>query len=117
SELSIRELRTLTKSFTEKMLLIIGPDIDILAPDMGTSEREMGWMFEIFTRTHGYQPGVVTGKPVELGGLCGRNEATGKGVAFITSLAANEHDIDLNRAKIAIQGFGKVGGNAARYLD
>lgn len=115
-ELSRRELEVLTKRFTHKLNEILGPDIDIPAPDMGTSEREMAWIFEAHSKTAGYEPAVVTGKPVELGGSRGRAAATGRGVALVTAWAAEEQGIDLDGASIAIQGFGNVATHLASLL-
>ena len=116
-ELSAEELETLTKRMVERLDLFIGPDIDIPAPDMGTGPREMAWIFEAYANRYGYSPGVVTGKPVSLGGSYGRIAATGRGVALVTQWAANENDLDLEDTSIAIQGFGNVGGYAAKILS
>lgn len=115
-ELSDRELEKLTKRFTERISMAIGPNRDIPAPDMGTGAREMAWIIDAYSHQNGFTPEVVTGKPLELGGSLGRVEATGRGVAQITRLAAEEFDIDLKQARVAIQGFGNVGANAAAFL-
>jgi len=116
-ELSDAELEQLTKQFTQRMGDIIGPQTDIPAPDVGTGPREMAWIFDAYTRLAGEHPGVVTGKPLALGGSPGRTEATGRGVAMITRWAARESDIKIDKARIAIQGFGNVGSNVAQFLD
>ena len=115
-ELDPRDVETLTKRFVERLGTLVGPDRDIPAPDMGTGPREMAWFFEAYAQDFGHEPGVVTGKPIELGGSFGRTEATGRGVALATIWAAQEHDIGLGSARIAIQGFGNVGRHAARVL-
>ncbi len=115
-ELSSRELENLTKRLTERTSMIIGPDRDIPAPDMGTGPREMAWIVDAYAHLHGFSPGVVTGKPLELGGSLGKTDAAGRGVAQITALAADFSGIDLKQATVAVQGFGNVGANAARFL-
>lgn len=116
-DLSEQELETVTKRFIGKMEPVLGPDRDIPAPDVGTGPREMAWILDQWSKTNGYEPGVVTGKPIQLGGSPGRTEATGRGVAMVTAWACEEHDIDLDGASVAIQGFGNVGSYAARFLD
>ena len=116
TQLSSNELETLTKRYVQRISMLIGPDRDIPAPDMGTGPQEMAWIVDAFSLIEGFNPAVATGKPVELGGAKGRLEATGYGVALITSAAADELGIDIGVAKVAIQGFGNVGSNAARFL-
>ena len=116
-ELDAQELRTLTGKFVERLRDVIGPDRDIPAPDMGTGPREMAWIVDAYSADHGYSPGVVTGKPLQLGGADGRVEATGRGVAHLVRWAGEEHGIDVaGGATVAIQGFGNVGTHAARAL-
>lgn len=115
-ELSAHELETLTKRFIERLDVVLGPNQDIPAPDMGTGPREMAWIVESYAQDHGYEPGVVTGKPVQLGGSPGRTEATGRGVALVTRAAAKAHGVDIKGRRVAVQGFGNVGRNAARRL-
>lgn len=115
-QLSVHELETLTKRYVERVAMIIGPDRDILAPDMGTGPREMAWIVDAYALRAGFEPGVATGKPLELGGSPGRLAATGRGVAMVASWAAQEHGIELDGATVAIQGFGNVGAHAARFL-
>lgn len=116
-KLSKSEMEQLTKQFTQQMGDIIGPQVDIPAPDVGTGPREMAWIYDAYARLDGDRPDVVTGKPLELGGSPGRTEATGRGVAMITNWAATKNDITLNDARVAIQGFGNVGSYVARFLD
>ncbi len=115
-QLSSNELETLTKRYVQRISMLIGPDRDIPAPDMGTGPREMAWIVDAFSLIEAFNLAVATGKPIELGGAKGRLEATGYGVALITSMAADELGIDISAAKAAIQGFGNVGSNAARFL-
>lgn len=115
-ELERQDLEVLTKRFTEKIGGLFGPETDIPAPDMGTGAREMAWIYEEYSQHGGDVPAVVTGKPVQLGGSRGRTEATGRGVAFVTALAAEVRELDLQDARIAIQGFGNVASHAARIL-
>ncbi len=117
TELTPHELRTLTAKFVERLEGVIGPDHDIPAPDMGTGPREMAWIVDAYSADHGYSPGVVTGKPLQLGGAEGRVEATGRGVAHMVRWVGEEHGIDItDGASVAIQGFGNVGRHAARTL-
>ncbi|MFV2060066.1 MAG: Glu/Leu/Phe/Val dehydrogenase [Gammaproteobacteria bacterium] len=117
SKLTESELEILTKRFTQKMSPILGVHKDILAPDVGTSPQVMAWILEEYSKSHGYTPAIVTGKPLELGGSEGRLEATGHGVAFLTAKAAANLSISITGAHIAIQGFGNVGTNTARRLS
>jgi len=110
------ELEQLTKQFTQRMGDIIGPEVDVAAPDVGTGPREMAWIYDAYARIHGDNPAVVTGKPLELGGSPGRTEATGRGVAMITAWAAKANGKTLDDATVAIQGFGNVGANVAHFL-
>lgn len=110
------ELEVLTKRLVRRLMPILGPDLDIPAPDMGTGPREMAWIFEAYSQHHGDEPAMVTGKPVELGGSPGREAATGRGVAQIAAEAAAVEGIDVDGMAVAIQGFGNVGGHAAEFL-
>ena len=114
--LDIHELETLTKRFTQKMAPVLGEHHDVPAPDVNTNAQHMAWIFEEYSKLHGQRPAVVTGKPVELGGSLGREEATGHGVAEIAVKAARDLGLDVSSARIAIQGFGNVGSHAARRL-
>jgi len=114
--LSERELENLTKRLVSRLDMIIGPDRDIPAPDMGTGPQQMAWIVDAYAHRFGYEPGVVTGKPVSLGGSHGRLQATGRGVAQITELAATAQGLEIGDSSVAIQGFGNVGSNVARFL-
>ena len=118
-EMSSKEIENLTRRFTYEIAPYIGPDSDIPAPDVYTNPQVMAWIMDTYSILKGYSvPGVVTGKPIELGGSIGRFEATGKGV-FLTAIEAAPH-VDLRSslkgARVAIQGAGNVGGIAARYF-
>ncbi len=117
SKLSIDELCRLTRRYTAAILPLLGPERDIPAPDVGTNAQVMGWIMDTYSMFQGYAvPGVVTGKPLDLGGSLGRSEATGRGVFFIVKEIAAKMDIDLSKISIAVQGFGNVGGTAAKLL-
>ncbi len=110
------ELETLTKRFTQKLSPLIGEHHDIPAPDMNTGPQVMAWIFEEYSKSHGYTPAVVTGKPLELGGAEGRLEATGYGVAAVTLKAAADISLNPTNAAAVVQGFGNVGSHAALRL-
>lgn len=117
STLSKGELRRLTRRYTFAIAPIIGADVDIPAPDVNTNAQTMAWVLDTYSQLAGKPcPGVVTGKPVELGGSRGRNSATGRGVYFSTRLLLEKEGKDITKAKIAIQGMGNVGSNAAKIL-
>ncbi|GAA5032312.1 glutamate dehydrogenase [Marivirga lumbricoides] len=115
--MSAGEIERLTRSYTESMVDVFGPDRDIPAPDMGTGPREMAWMMDAYSRSKGMTVNaVVTGKPIVLGGSLGRTEATGRGV-MVSALAAMEKlKINPYKATFAVQGFGNVGSFAALLL-
>ena len=116
--LSMQENERLTRRYTSEILPIIGPERDIPAPDVGTDERNMAWMMDTYSVNAGFSvPGVVTGKPIVLGGSLGRTSATGDGVAIATREALRARGIDIKGATVAIQGFGKVGYWAAIALE
>jgi glutamate dehydrogenase (NAD(P)+) len=116
--LSIGENERLTRRYTSEILPIIGPERDIPAPDVGTDERNMAWMMDTYSVNAGFSvPGVVTGKPIVLGGSLGRTSATGDGVAISTIEALRVKGINPQGATVAIQGFGKVGYWAAVALE
>jgi glutamate dehydrogenase (NAD(P)+) len=116
--LSLAENERLTRRYTSEILPIIGPERDIPAPDVGTDERNMAWMMDTYSVNAGFSvPGVVTGKPIVLGGSLGRTSATGDGVAISTIEALRVKGIDSKGATVAIQGFGKVGYWAAIALE
>jgi glutamate dehydrogenase (NAD(P)+) len=115
--LSDGELERLTRRYASEISIVIGPSEDIPAPDMGTDGRIMGWIMDTFSMHHGHSvPGVVTGKPVAIGGSLGRVEATGRGVLYITQEACRATGREFKGATVAIQGFGNVGSVAARLL-
>ncbi len=117
AELSKRELNRLTRRYTAAILPIIGPEMDIPAPDVNTDAQVMGWIMDTFSMFKGYAvPGVVTGKPIEIGGSRGRKEATGRGVSIITDKIASKMGIQAPKTRVAVQGFGNVGGIAAKIL-
>jgi glutamate dehydrogenase/leucine dehydrogenase len=113
---SVRELERITRRYTSELIKDIGPSIDIPAPDIGTSEREMAWMMDTYSMNMGRAvPGVVTGKPLSIGGSKGRKLATGRGVMIVVREALAERGQAYKDAEIVIQGFGKV-GSATAYL-
>ncbi len=114
--LSQTEVERMTRKFTDQIRVIIGPDVDIPAPDVNTDGQTMAWIMDQFSKYAGYSPGVVTGKPIELGGSQGRVAATGRGVALCALWAMEDLGIDPKGARFAVQGFGNVGSHAARVL-
>jgi glutamate dehydrogenase (NAD(P)+) len=117
SALSRRELEGVTRRFAAEMQGVIGPDTDIPAPDMGTNAQTMAWMMDTISMHAGYTvPGVVTGKPIELGGSAGRADATGLGVTFTAARALERLGSRLDGARVAVQGFGNVGEATARIM-
>ncbi len=116
-KLSITELERVTRRYTQEIISFIGPQVDIPAPDMGTNEQTMAWMMDTYSVHMGYTvPGVVTGKPVLLGGSVGRREATGRGVGYLANRAMDVLGLDSSRATAVVQGFGNVGSVAAFSL-
>ncbi|WP_219416935.1 Glu/Leu/Phe/Val family dehydrogenase [Pseudonocardia nigra] len=114
---SIAELERVTRRYTTEISPMIGPERDIPAPDIGTDEQTMAWMMDTFSVQHGHTVlGVTTGKPVSLGGSLGRATATSRGVVHVALAALRSRGIDPARATAAVQGFGKVGRYAARFL-
>ena len=108
--LSIGEKERMTRRFTEEVLAIIGPRVDVMAPDMGTDEQTMSWIYDTYSMKVGYAcPEIVTGKPVELGGCVGRREATGRGVVYCVLEALAELNIRPVEATAVVQGYGNVG--------
>jgi glutamate dehydrogenase (NAD(P)+) len=108
--LSMGEKERITRRFTEEVLNIIGPRVDVMAPDMGTDEQTMAWIYDTYSMKIGYAcPEIVTGKPVELGGCVGRKEATGRGVVYCIREALSEMGIAPEKATVVVQGFGNVG--------
>ena len=115
--LSRRELQRLTRRYTAEIFPLIGPDHDIPAPDVGTNEQVMAWMMDTYSQQRGYAvPGVVTGKPICIGGSLGREEATGRGVVYITLETLRHLGIKAEGSTAVVQGFGNVGSIAARFL-
>ena len=116
-EMSENELERLTRRYTTEILSMIGPEKDIPAPDMYTNEKMMAWMMDTYSNFIGYAvPGVVTGKPVSVGGTLGRVEATGRGVALCVELAVQKLGIAPEQPTVAVQGFGNVGSITAKFL-
>jgi glutamate dehydrogenase (NAD(P)+) len=115
--LSIGEMERITRRFATELLPVIGPDVDIPAPDMGTSEREMAWIYDTYSQSVGYAvPAVVTGKPVALGGSIGRQSATGLGVVVAIESKFEELEWVLPECSFVVQGFGNVGSVVAQEL-
>lgn len=116
--LSQPENERITRRYTSEIMPIIGPDKDIAAPDVGTDEKNMGWMMDTYSVNAGYPvPGVVTGKPIEIGGTLGRKSATGDGISFIADELMRREGISGEKRRVAIAGFGKVGAHAAIALE
>ncbi|MFM8733993.1 MAG: Glu/Leu/Phe/Val family dehydrogenase [Pirellulales bacterium] len=116
SDCSLRELERLTRKFVDALHDLFGPDVDIPAPDMGTTADMMAWIMNQYGRHHGFSPGCVTGKPVEYHGIPGREEATGRGVGALTLKLLSRLGRKIPGTRVAIQGFGNVGTHAAKYL-
>lgn len=117
TKLSKEELERLTRQYATLLYPIVGPHIDIPAPDINTNAEVMGWFMDTYSTLRGrLTPGVVTGKPVPIGGSLGRGEATGRGILFMTREIAKKMQLDLTEAKVAVQGAGNVGGTTARFL-
>jgi glutamate dehydrogenase (NAD(P)+) len=117
-ELSVSEIERMTRRYTTEIINFIGPEADIPAPDVGTSPREMAWIFDTYSMNKGYSVlGVVTGKPLEVGGSVGRVEATARGAAFCVREALRKQDVSIEGRRVAVQGFGNVGSNLALILS
>jgi len=116
-EMSIKEIEKVTRRYTHQMINVFNPRSDIPAPDINTSAREMAWIYDTYSMLVGHSAlGVVTGKPVELGGSLGRDSATGRGVFFVTRQAVKRLKLPLKGATVAVQGFGNVGSWYARII-
>lgn len=116
-QLSPAELQRLTRRYAAEIFPLIGPDKDIPAPDVGTDAQIMAWMMDTYSQQVGYAvPGVVTGKPLSIGGSLGREEATGRGVVYVTHEVLRHLKLSLDGASVAIQGFGNVGSHTARIM-
>ena len=117
-QMSARELERMTRRYTTEIGDMLGPDSDIPAPDVNTNAQVMAWMMDTYSMHHGYSVTVVvTGKPVSIGGSEGRQEATGRGVIYMIQEAAKTIDLDLNGARVVVQGFGNAGESAARFIS
>jgi glutamate dehydrogenase (NAD(P)+) len=113
--LTAAELQRITRRYTSEIIDVIGPERDIPAPDLGTDEQVMAWIMDTYSQQKGYAvPGVVTGKPVELGGSLGRRDATGRGVVTCAAEACRQLGMALDGARVVVQGYGQVGATAAR---
>ena len=117
-KLSLKEVERLTRRYISEIISFIGPEKDIPAPDVNTNPQVMAWIMDTYSMDVGYSvPGVVTGKPISIGGSLGRNTATARGVMFSLMNAAKKLKLDLFEKTIAIQGYGNVGGNLAHLLN
>lgn len=116
SKLTTKEIHDITRVFVSHIKEVIGPNLDIPAPDVNTNADIMAWIMDEYSNHYGFSPGVVTGKPVHLFGSYGREEATGRGVMIVLEEALKGLDKSLNGVKVAIQGFGNVGSHAARLI-
>jgi glutamate dehydrogenase (NAD(P)+) len=117
TKMSRGELERLTRRYMQEMIPFIGPQVDVMAPDLGTNPQVMAWMMDSYSVHMGHSvPGIVTGKPLSVGGSLGRNEATGRGVAYLINRATDTLGIEMQKATAAVQGFGNVGSIAALSL-
>lgn len=116
TQLSEADVERLTRRFISRIARFIGPQEDIPAPDVNTSAQVMAWIVDEYSKYNGFSPGVVTGKPIQLGGSLGRESATGRGVLFATQRAAADQGLELRGARVAVQGFGNVGAWAAHFF-
>ena len=108
------ELNRLTRRYTVNIEHLIGVTRDIPAPDLGTNSQTMAWMMDAYSQIHGYTPGIVTGKPVELGGSVGRDSATGRGVVYVMTEMAKDMHMSVEGGRVVVQGFGQVGSWTVR---
>ena len=117
-QFSTPELQRLTRRYAAEIFPLIGPDKDVPAPDVGTDAQVMAWIMDTYSQQVGYSvPGVVTGKPLSIGGSLGREEATGRGVVCVTLEALRHLKLDIQNTTVAIQGFGNVGAHTARIMQ
>src|SRR6186997_1371827 len=117
TKMSHTELERLTRRYTQEMIPFIGPQVDVMAPDLGTNEQVMAWMMDTYSVHMGYTvPSIVTGKPVGLGGSLGRREATGRGVAYLINRAMDTIGLNSTNTSAVVQGYGNVGSIAALSL-
>jgi glutamate dehydrogenase (NAD(P)+) len=114
--LSPHELEGVTRAFTSRISLMLGPYRDIPAPDMGTNAQVMAWLLDEYSRRAGYTPAIVTGKPIALGGSLGREEATAQGVVYVMDAFAGDEGMPIPGSRAVIQGFGNVGAHTGRIL-
>lgn len=115
--LSPAELQRLTRRYAAEIYPLIGPDKDVPAPDVGTDAQVMAWIMDTYSQQVGFSvPGVVTGKPLSIGGSLGREEATGRGVVYVTLEALRHLNLDIRETTVVIQGFGNVGSHTARIM-
>ena len=114
--LSTDELNRLTRRYTQSIEHVIGPNRDIPAPDLGTHGQTMAWMMDAYGQLRGHTPAIVTGKPIAMGGSRGREAATGRGVTYILQAVAKDLEIDMEKARVVVQGVGNVGSWAARRI-
>jgi glutamate dehydrogenase (NAD(P)+) len=117
AKLTRDELERVTRKFVDGIHDVIGPDIDIPAPDLGTNSEVMAWFMNQYQKYHGFNPGCVTGKPVELHGIPGREEATGRGVGILAFKLISRLGRKAAQTRVALQGFGNVGSHAAKFLS
>ncbi|WP_109829640.1 Glu/Leu/Phe/Val family dehydrogenase [Reichenbachiella versicolor] len=115
-QLSEKELHDITRTFVGHIKEVIGPNLDIPAPDMNTNSKIMGWIMDEYSKHYGFSPGVVTGKPLHLFGSDGREEATGRGVTIALEHALKDKDMSWEGLRVAFQGFGNVGSHAAKLM-
>jgi len=117
AKMSLSEIERLTRRYTQELIPFIGPQVDVMAPDVGTNEQIMAWIMDTYSVHEGNSvPGIVTGKPVGLGGSLGRREATGRGAAYLINRATDALGLDISQCTAAIQGFGNVGSVTAYSL-
>src|SRR5205814_1589145 len=110
-------LERLTRRYTQEMIPFIGPQVDVMAPDLGTDEQVMAWMMDTYSmHMGGTVPSIVTGKPVDLGGSVGRREATGRGVGYLVNRAMDAIHLEAAKATAVVQGYGNVGSITALSL-
>ncbi|HKS97796.1 MAG TPA: Glu/Leu/Phe/Val dehydrogenase dimerization domain-containing protein [Terriglobia bacterium] len=114
AKLSPDEIQRLTRGYIRRIHLVLGPYRDVPAPDVNTNAQVMAWIFDEYSAEHGYAPACVTGKPLELGGSLGREQATGRGLVYVTEALLEDLRLPIAGARVAVQGFGNVGSNAAR---
>ncbi len=118
TSMSASELERMTRRFVAELVEVIGPEQDIPAPDVNTNDRTMGWLMDTYSMQMGFSvPAVTTGKPIAIGGSLGRAQATGRGIVFVTREALRTCGIPIEGARVAVQGFGKVGGAFAELIE